>query len=171
MSKRQADEVVHPDIRMCSTFSSFRPHARHKKTFSLPSRAKQSFADECNINNIMAKFNKTGILEHENKQTPQYGDLMPFDDYHQALTQTIEAQEAFDDLPSAIRTKFNNDPGEFLQFVENPENADELVDLGLAEAQGEPSVPTTGATPGGPDQTAQGAAEPSPVPIQTGDSP
>ena len=32
------------------------------KTFSKPSRAKQSFKDECDINSIMAKWQKTGVM-------------------------------------------------------------------------------------------------------------
>ena len=35
---------------------------------------KQSFKDECDINKIMAKFQKTGALNHYAKHAPQYGD-------------------------------------------------------------------------------------------------
>ena len=39
----------------------------------------------------------------------------------------------FEDLPSKARTEFNNDPGTFLDFVQDPENKDKLYDLGLSE--------------------------------------
>jgi hypothetical protein len=40
---------------------------------------------------------------------------------------------------------FNNNPGEFFEFATNPENADQMVKLGLSEnpVQEEEVVPTT----------------------------
>ncbi len=170
LSDKQADEVASDAVYIRKMQRGSKRLPRITKTFSLPSRAKQSFAEECDINNIMSKFNKTGILEHENKRTPQYGDLMPFDDYHAALNQTIEAQDAFDALPSDLRSRFNNEPGEFLKFVDNPENTEEMVELGLSEAPTGPSASTPDAPSGGPDQTTQAAPQASPDPLPTGDS-
>ncbi len=159
MSKKQPAEGENTDQTTRTVRTGRTPHARVTKAFLLPSLAKQSFADECNINNIMAKFNKTGILEHENKRKPRYGDLIDAVDYHSSLNKTIEAQDAFDNLPSAIRSRFNNEPGEFLEFVDNPENAEELVTLGLAEPLAGASAHAVDAPSGGPDQTAPGAPE------------
>lgn len=98
-----------------------------------PSMTKQSFQDECNINNIMAKFQKTGAINHYAKHAPHYGDATPIQ-LTEALNIVIQAQDMFDDLPSSIRKRFNNSPEEFLEFVQNPENADEMVKMGLKNA-------------------------------------
>lgn len=37
----------------------------------------------------------------------------------------------FDTLPSKLRLRFGNDPAEFLSFVEDPANDQEMIDLGL----------------------------------------
>lgn len=110
------------------------PHPRHRLEFPLPSLAKQSFRDEANINNIMARYERTGIIEHQNKFNGQYGDFTSDLDYHGAMNQVIAAQNMFETLPAKVRAKFNNDPGQFLEFADNPENSDELIEMGLASA-------------------------------------
>ena len=47
----------------------------HRKEFHLPSLTKQSFKDECNINNIMSKYMKDGLIGHVNKHQGRYDDL------------------------------------------------------------------------------------------------
>lgn len=94
-------------------------------------QAKQSFKDECDINKIMARFQKTGILDHYTKHAPQYMDI-PAIDYHEALNIIATAESMFEELPSEARKKFDNDPEKFLEFVQNPANAEQLADLGLA---------------------------------------
>jgi hypothetical protein len=44
----------------------------------------------------------------------------------------IEAKSNFDNLPLEVRKQFNYDPAAFLEFVDNPENLDQLVAMGLA---------------------------------------
>lgn len=92
----------------------------------------QNFKEECDINNILARFQKTGVIEHVAKYQGQYGDFtnMPTD-YHEAMNQVHEAQRMFMSLPAVIRDQFGNDPGTFLQFAEDPENEQEMRDMGL----------------------------------------
>lgn len=95
------------------------------------SRTKQAHKNECDINNIMAKYLKTGILEHAENYSGQYG-FATQTDFKESLQLIAEAQNMFDALPAKARKKFNNDPGEFLEFVQNPANESELYDLGLS---------------------------------------
>lgn len=104
---------------------------RLQKSFTGESRTRQSFNAETNINNIMSRFEKTGIIEHLNQHNGTYGDFSTVSDYHSALNQVIEAQDSFNSLPSKIRAKFNNDPGKFLDFMTNPDNLEELQQMGL----------------------------------------
>lgn len=97
-----------------------------------PGLTKQSMRDECNINNIMAKYQKTGLVDFVSNREAQYMETDPID-FHEAMNIVTSAKEMFADIPSSIRKKFNNDPGEFLEFVQNPENIDQVYELGLAQ--------------------------------------
>jgi len=98
------------------------------------SLTKQSFAAECNINNIMKKYQKSGAVTHFNRHSPEYG-FATGASFTDAMLLVVAAQDMFADLPSSIRTRFGNDPTNFLDFVQNPDNAEEMVELGLAEAR------------------------------------
>jgi len=93
----------------------------------------QSAKDECDINRIMLKWQKTGVLTHAQNFQGQYGDFtdVPMD-YHESINAVIEAEQMFGSLPAQILKKFGNDPGLFLDFVSDDDNHDELVKLGLA---------------------------------------
>lgn len=92
--------------------------------------AKQSFKEECDINTIVERFG-LGYELPENTRIPQYGDFSDITDFHTAMNATAKAREAFDQLPAEIRSKFNNDPGAYVDFCLNPENREELKKMGL----------------------------------------
>ena len=103
---------------------------------------RQEFKDECQIDNIIEKYTKTGILNHVNKYEPQYGEATQHD-YKSAMDLVVSAQAMFDDLPAQVRAEFNNDPGDFLDFVSKPENVDKFEDVGLVpkRAKSAPAAP------------------------------
>ena len=111
-----------------------------------PSLAQQHFKDECDINNILRQFNVTGLLP-ESPLSPRYGDFTGIYDYHTALNAVIAAESEFDGLPAQIRARFNNNPEELINFLENAENLDEAISLGLVdkktEASAQPGVEST----------------------------
>ena len=90
----------------------------------------QSFADECDINKIMAKFAKTGTVTHLNADQPNYG-LATSIDFKEAMDTVTGSLDAFQDIPSEIRALFDNDPAAFLEFAENPDNIPEMARMGL----------------------------------------
>lgn len=93
----------------------------------------QSFQDECDINKIMKRYQDTGMIEHVREISTNYGDFSNVDDYQTALNKVISAQESFDALPAEIRKRFKNDPAELIDFMNDPKNAQEAVQLGLLE--------------------------------------
>lgn len=95
------------------------------------SRTKQAHREECDINNIMQKYTKTNIIEHARKHQGEYG-FCTSTDFKESLDLINKAQNMFDELPSKARNKFENDPGAFLDYVQDPANQDDLYDLGLA---------------------------------------
>lgn len=104
------------------------------------SMTKQSFKDECDINNILSSYEKNGIIEHVSKHGGSYGDFGDYPDYQASLNIVIDAQERFDSLPPLLRNRFSNDPGQFLDFVSDVNNRSEMIHLGLIEPK-EPSPP------------------------------
>jgi len=97
-----------------------------------PSMTKQNHTAECDINNIMAKYKRTGLIDHVNHYQGEYADVTNLGDFQEALNTVAAAQEAFDQLPASVRKEFDNDPGKFVHFVENPDNIDKMVEMGLA---------------------------------------
>ena len=92
--------------------------------------AQQHYKDECDINNILRQFNVTGLLP-ENALSPRYGDFTGISDYQTALNQVIAAEDEFMRLPADLRARFGNDPAQLIEFMENSENKDEAIKLGL----------------------------------------
>lgn len=107
---------------------------KHSITFTQPSLTQQHQKEEVDINNIMARYIKTGVIDHVNKYQGQYTENRETD-YHSALNLINRANSMFLDLPSQVREKFKNDPGAFLDFVENPDNHEKLREMGLTNSQ------------------------------------
>lgn len=95
------------------------------------SLTKQSMRDECNANFIMEKYKRTGVLNFSAARQAEYMEC-PAMDFQEAMDAVRQAEETFDAMPSHLRKKFANDPGQFIDFVHNPDNAQELYDLGLS---------------------------------------
>ena len=117
-----------------------------------PTLAQQQFKDECDINTILERFAITGVLP-QNVRAPQYGDFTDAMDYHTALNAVIAADHAFMELPAAVRSRFNNDPGAFVDFCSDPSNRAEAEALGLVmPAPGTVAAPAAGG-PGASETT------------------
>jgi phage internal scaffolding protein len=93
----------------------------------------QSAKEECDINNIMKKWERTGIVDHQNRFQGQYADFTNVpENYQESLNAVLEADEMFMTLPAKIRARFGNDPGAFLDFATDPDNQEAIVEMGLA---------------------------------------
>jgi len=117
-------------------------------TFPAHGRTKQSFRDECDVNRIMARYLETGILEGDSSSA-RFADVVALQelDYQGAMNFVIGAQEAFGALPSSIRSRFRNDPGELLAFLDNPANQGEAIRLGLVADPAAPAATVPLGTP------------------------
>ena len=60
-----------------------------------PSKTQQAHEAKCNINNIMAEFQRTGIMPHL-KDNPGNSQINPSNglDYHQAISLTRQQQQS-----------------------------------------------------------------------------
>lgn len=95
------------------------------------SKTKQSFREAANINNMVARFKKSGVFDDVTTKIAQYADLSSPITYHEACQQVIKAEEQFNALPAHVRLRFNNNPAELLDFAIDEKNNDEAIKLGL----------------------------------------
>jgi len=91
----------------------------------------QNHKNECDINFILKKYARDGVLVHANKNAGFYDDI-PSLDYQQAMDIVTKAQQMFQGLDGETRAKFSNSPVQFLKFVEDPMNMPQLQAMGLA---------------------------------------
>ena len=91
-------------------------------------RTKQSFKDETDVNNIIKKHTRMGTLSHLEQWGGNYGDFSDFD-FQDAQNQIANANSMFEKLPSGIRNEFQNSPERFFNYVNDPDNKDNLAQL------------------------------------------
>lgn len=119
-------------------------------------RTHVSFKDECDINRIMARHRKTGLVRQRTER-PQYGDFSNVGDYQEAMNTVLNAENMFAELGSDVRQRFHNNPQEFLDFCDNPDNQDEAVELGIA------APPLEGESTQGAEPTVEELSEGNPI--------
>lgn len=95
-------------------------------------RTKQAHKDECDINQVLKKYLKTGLIDHVSSHNGQYGEA-PGIDFKEALDLVRRSQDMFDDLPAKARKHFNNDPAAFMDAVHEEGNESLMYELGLSD--------------------------------------
>lgn len=126
-----------------------------------PSLTVQTFTEDANINVLARRFGITEIpftpVSEEVIDTTQFPEL------REILEARRAAANGFANLPLKIRKRFRNSPEELWNFLQDPDNADEAVRLGLLFRRAEPensSPPTArGTTTDGTSPTAKPAQE------------
>ena len=119
-----------------------------------------SQAEDNDLNVLMKRFGITGKMP-ENPRVPMYGDFTEITDYRSALDAIRQANENFAEFPADVRARFNNDPQQLLEFMENPANRAEGERLGLLKVVHNPPV---GAPVPQPQPADQGGNPPSGTP-------
>lgn len=154
--------LFHPFIR-----DYYTPRVRRGICFPAQGRTKQEFAQECDINNIMSRYLKTGIIDHVRDSSPQFLDASPLE-FQEAMELVAQASTLFEELPSSIRNRFENDATKLLEFVHDPANVAESVAMGFLDpAKLPPSNEAPKAPPSAP-QPAGGAPGPTATPPTAG---
>lgn len=103
-----------------------------------PTRTKQAFKDKCDVNQVVKRFTKTGLVDHVNQMKAEYGDYSDFVDYRDCVSKVFEAEAMFMELPSKVRKRFQNDPQEFFDFMMDEANFDEALEMGLIREERPP---------------------------------
>lgn len=141
ITKYAYDNHVHPGI-------NFSP----KTVPADRSLTNQADMDAADINKIMARYEKTGVLIDPLgvERKPMYGDFTEIKTYHETLSAVRRAETAFGKLSAKVRNRFDNDPQKLIDFLEDPENNREAVELGLKDKSFLPPVPPLAEPPAAP---------------------
>ena len=98
------------------------------------SLTEQAHAQASDINQIMLRYEKSGLLP-QRTEAPRFGDFTGIFDYHTAVEAVKRAQDAFMSLDPRVRARFENDPGKLLAFLDqigaDPALRKEAQELGL----------------------------------------
>jgi hypothetical protein len=84
------------------------------------------------IKKMVEQTEAKGLLRASTKFEGEMDDF-PAYDFQEAQLMMAKANSMFESLPSQARAKFENNPAKFMDFANNPANAQEMVDMGLAK--------------------------------------
>lgn len=113
-----------------------------------PGKTDQSQAKECDINNIVATYHKTGVLP-QGRDSGVFADVSDAPSYQDALQVVINAENAFMALDAKTRKRFDNDPTRMLAFLEDPNNRAEAAALGMLNPEAPSPSPAASDLSGG----------------------
>lgn len=97
----------------------------------MESKVQEQFADACQTDTIIRKYNMMGVNPFISAGGSQYLDTTQIPEFVVAQNAQVKVKEYFEGLPSDIRLEFNNDPMQFAEVVSDPRNADYLRDIGV----------------------------------------
>ena len=127
--------------------TKFNPRPSVGIEFVEPSMAEQHFKEECDINNIVQRYQETGVLPQGNRE-PLFGDFAEYpQDLQSSQAYFDKAGEAFMQLPATLRKEFDNSPVKLLEFLHDERNRDRAVSLGLINPPAEQVVHQAQAAP------------------------
>lgn len=101
-------------------------------------RTHQEFKEECDINTIIDRFGIGNEFTPPDKWITSIDISDAPNDYQTIMNQLNEAKDQFMRIPAKVRAQFDNDPAQFMAFVEDSRNAEEMIRLGLAVQRTEP---------------------------------
>lgn len=130
-------------------FTKYNPPKIPGFSSEMESVVQEQFADACQTDTIIRKYNTMGINPFIASGGSQYLDTTQIPDFVCAQNAQIKVKEYFEGLPSDIRLEFNNDPMQFAEVVSDPKNEDYLREIGVLEplppkAEGEKQPASSG---------------------------
>lgn len=85
----------------------------------------------CDVHTIMNKYEQSGIVQHTSKYQGTYGDFVSAPEFQDAQNVIAKSSSMFESIPAEIREEFNNNPHEFLEFIQNDENREKMEKMGF----------------------------------------
>jgi len=78
----------------------------------------QHAKDECDINKLMSRYEKHGVIDHVARGQPTFADVSEAVDYQTAVNVVKSADTAFRALPASLRALYDNDPHALLEAID-----------------------------------------------------
>lgn len=130
-------------------FTKYNPPKIPGFSSDMESKVQEQFADACQTDTIIRKYNMMGVNPFIAAGGSQYLDTTQIPDFVCAQNAQTKVKEYFEGLPSDVRLEFNNDPMQFAEVVSDPRNADYLREIGVlaplpAEQEGEEQPASSG---------------------------
>jgi hypothetical protein len=117
-----------------------------------PSLTRQEFADECDINSLMKRY-EGHVVGGPGNLPPMDPSAMYVDfadmptDLMNYMERMSEAEKAFMTLPAVVRKQFDNSAVAFVEYASDPGNLSQMRDWGLAPPAAAPPVSQEPASP------------------------
>lgn len=123
-------------------FTKYNPPKVPGFSSEMESKVQEQFADACQTDTIIRKYNMMGVNPFISAGGSQYLDTTQIPDFICAQNAQIKVKEYFEGLAADVRLEFNNDPMKFAEVVSDPRNTDYLREIGVlaplpAEQEGE----------------------------------
>lgn len=117
-------------------FTKYNPPASPGVRFNEPSLTEQNHAQEVDINALVARYNRTGVLGTATQVREMFfGDFSEIGTRFDAEMDIARAKQSFLALPSSVRAEFSQDPRVFLAEVDklgsDPGVLEKFVRLGI----------------------------------------
>lgn len=137
--------------------------ARRKRVitdFEDDGMTQQHFKDDCDINNIIAKYSRGDDISRYQRHVLEVDEDFPTGMTLLEAQQTVRnAEETFMSLPAVDRDYFKNDASRFFDYMHDPKNFKEAAERGYLDFTANPNYKPT-----------QPEAKPATPASQTGDT-
>jgi len=92
-----------------------------------PSLTIQDQKKSTDINEILNRFQKTGLIDHVQQNEPAFADVTGYDfQTNQNTVATI--QSMFNELPASVRQQFDHDPQKYIEHIAVQDNVEDMKD-------------------------------------------
>lgn len=116
---------------MVKFFTKYNPPKVPGFSSEMESKVQEQFADACQTDSIIRKYNMMGINPFISSGHGEYLDTTIIPSFLAAKNSEVRVREFFEGLPSDVRLEFNNDPMKFAEVVSDPSQADYLREIGV----------------------------------------
>lgn len=119
------------EVFMPKFFTKYNPPKIPGFSSEMESKVQEQFADACQTDTIIRRYNMMGVNPFISGGASQYLDTTDIPSFVVAQNAQVKVKEYFEGLPSDIRLEFNNDPLQFAEVVSDPRNAEYLREIGV----------------------------------------
>lgn len=131
------------EISEPTTNEAMRVHCQRPGTFDKDGKivymTEQSHKNECDVNLIIKKYDRNGLIDHISRMEARFGDATALE-FKEAMDLVTGATDMFNNLPAEIRGRFQNNPENLIGFMDNPDNREEAIKLGLIRGEWTPET-------------------------------